>query len=111
MPGSVASLDDFWALLSNARDGYREFPSERFNWKAFYHPSQTRRDAINVKDGYFLDGDVSAFDAPFFRMNATDATSFVSFVLFCCGCLLYAFVLLGCVGIGWECGVKKDWIG
>ena len=42
MPGSVASLDDFWNMLANFRDGFREFPSDRFNWKAFYHPNQTR---------------------------------------------------------------------
>jgi acyl transferase domain-containing protein len=78
MPGSVASLDDFWNMLTNSRDGYREFPSERFNWKAFYHPNQTRRDSIHVNHGYFLDDDVAGFDAQFFKMNATDATSFVS---------------------------------
>lgn len=76
-PGDVASLDDFWELLTNAKDGYREFPNERFNWEAFYHPNESRKDSIHVSHGYFLNDDVANFDASFFKMNATDATSFV----------------------------------
>ncbi|KAJ5327976.1 polyketide synthase-like protein [Penicillium brevicompactum] len=75
-PGDVASLDDFWELLTNAKDGYREFPNERFNWEAFYHPNESRKDSIHVSHGYFLNDDVANFDASFFKMNATDATSF-----------------------------------
>jgi acyl transferase domain-containing protein len=78
LPGDVSSLEDFWELLTNSRDGYREFPSDRFNWKAYYHPNQARKDAMNVHHGYFLDDDITSFDAPFFKMNTTDATSFVS---------------------------------
>ncbi|CAG7938877.1 unnamed protein product [Penicillium olsonii] len=76
LPGDVASLEDFWELLTNSKDGYREFPRERFNWEAFYHPNEARKDAIHVKHGYFLNDDVANFDAPFFKMNATDAASF-----------------------------------
>ncbi|PSN59795.1 ketoacyl-synt-domain-containing protein, partial [Corynespora cassiicola Philippines] len=76
MPGKVASLDDFWNLLANSKDGYKEFPKDRFNWEAYYHPNQARKDSIHVKNGYFLDEDVANFDAQFFRMNATDASSF-----------------------------------
>ncbi|KAF2464420.1 polyketide synthase-like protein [Lindgomyces ingoldianus] len=76
MPGAVASLEDFWEMLTNSKDGYKEFPSDRFNWKAFYHPNQARKDSIHVNHGYFLDGDITSFDAQFFKMNATDATSF-----------------------------------
>jgi acyl transferase domain-containing protein len=77
LPGDVASLEEFWELLTNARDGYGEFPKDRFNSNAFYHPNESRKDSIHVKHGYFLNGDVAGFDAPFFKMNATDAASFV----------------------------------
>ncbi|CAG8113863.1 unnamed protein product [Penicillium salamii] len=76
LPGDVASLDDFWELLTNSKDGYREFPRERFNLEAFYHPNEARKDAIHASHGYFLNEDVANFDAPFFRMNATDAAAF-----------------------------------
>ncbi|CAG8076471.1 unnamed protein product [Penicillium nalgiovense] len=76
LPGDVASLEDFWELLTNSRDGYKEFPGDRFNWKAFYHPNESRKDSIHVNHGYFLDSDVANFDAQFFKMNATDAVSF-----------------------------------
>ncbi|ORY03831.1 polyketide synthase-like protein [Clohesyomyces aquaticus] len=76
MPGGVASLEDFWEMLSNSKDGYKEFPGDRFDWKAFYHPNQARKDSIHVNHGYFLDDDITGFDAQFFKMNATDATSF-----------------------------------
>ncbi|KZM20407.1 transferase [Ascochyta rabiei] len=76
MPGGVHSLEDFWSLLANSKDGYKEFPQDRFHWEAYYHPNQGRKDSINVHHGYFLDGDVSEFDAGFFKMNAIDATSF-----------------------------------
>nr|ABB76806.1 polyketide synthase 2 [Bipolaris maydis] len=75
-PGKVASLEDFWDMLSNSKHGYRQFPRERFNWEAFYHPNQSRKDCIDVNCGYFLDGDIAEFDAQFFKMNGTDAASF-----------------------------------
>lgn len=88
MPGGVASLEEFWEMLTNSKDGYKAFPKDRFNWEAYYHPNQARKDSIHVHNGYFLDGNVTDFDAGFFKMNAIDATSFVR----CLGASFYPFM-------------------
>ncbi|KAL7948053.1 putative polyketide synthase [Trichoderma barbatum] len=73
LSGGVSTLDDFWTLLSRSRDGWRSIPEERFSSKAFYHPDPHKKGSFNNKGGYFMTGDLSTFDAPFFHITRQEA--------------------------------------
>ncbi|KAF8419074.1 putative polyketide synthase [Tirmania nivea] len=72
-PGDATSPSKFWDMLSNARDAWSEWPADRFNKDAFYHPHGGRYGSINVKGGYFLTQDISHFDTNFFNINEEEA--------------------------------------
>ncbi|KAL7928957.1 putative polyketide synthase [Trichoderma chlorosporum] len=73
LSGGVSTLDDFWTMLSRSRDGWRPIPEERFSSKAFYHPDPQKKGCFNNKGGYFMNGDLSSFDAPFFHITKQEA--------------------------------------
>ncbi|UKZ47848.1 Type I Iterative PKS [Trichoderma virens] len=73
LSGGVSTLDDFWTMLSRSRDGWRPIPEERFTPKAFYHPDPQKKGSFNNKGGYFINGDLSNFDAPFFQITRQEA--------------------------------------
>ncbi|KAL6874558.1 polyketide synthase [Trichoderma longibrachiatum] len=73
LSGGVSTIDDFWTMLSRSRDGWRPIPEERFSTKAFYHPDPQKKGCFNNRGGYFMDGDLSTFDAPFFHITKQEA--------------------------------------
>ncbi|KAL6856571.1 polyketide synthase [Trichoderma novae-zelandiae] len=73
LSGGVSTVDDLWTMLSRSRDGWRPIPEERFSTKAFYHPDPQRRGCFNNRGGYFMNGDLSTFDAPFFHITKQEA--------------------------------------
>lgn len=73
LPGDVSSLDQFWTMLSRARSGWGEIPKDKFSSDAYRHPSPQKRGCFNQKGGYFLDRDVTLFDAPFFNITQSEA--------------------------------------
>ncbi|KAF5548075.1 polyketide synthase [Fusarium phyllophilum] len=75
LPGGADSPESLWSLLAQGRDGRREVPKDRWDWKSFYNKNPDTRDATNFSHAYFLDQDVSAFDARFFNIPGTDAAS------------------------------------
>ncbi|KAF4332179.1 polyketide synthase [Fusarium beomiforme] len=75
LPGGADSPESLWSLLTEGRDGRREVPKDRWDWKSFYNKNPDTRDATNFSHAYFLDQDVSAFDARFFNIPGTDAAS------------------------------------
>nr|ALQ32923.1 putative polyketide synthase [Fusarium redolens] len=75
LPGGADSPESLWSLLAESRDGRKEVPKDRWDWKSFYNENPDTRDATNFSHAYFLDGDVSAFDARFFNIPGTDAAS------------------------------------
>ena len=48
-------------------------PKDRFNHEAFYHPNPGKTGAYHAAGGYFLDGDLASFDAPFFSLTEKEA--------------------------------------
>ena len=90
-PGDADNIQNLWQMCSEARSAWCEFPETRFNAKAFYHPDAGRQGTvsqepteivyhrlnldmqINLEGGYFMKGDLSLFDAPFFGMTSTEA--------------------------------------
>ncbi|RFU26058.1 hypothetical protein B7463_g10269, partial [Scytalidium lignicola] len=73
LPGDVSTLEDFWQLMSRARCGWSEIPKERFNKEAYYHPNPEKKGCFNTIGGYFLNHDLSKFDAPFFNITQQEA--------------------------------------
>ena len=45
-PGDATSPDRLWELLSNGRNAWPEFPKDRFNIDAFYHPHAERQGSV-----------------------------------------------------------------
>jgi acyl transferase domain-containing protein len=72
-PGGVNSPEDFWTLLSEGRSGWGEVPVDRWNADAFYHPEGEAKESMKTKHGYFLQRDVSLFDAKFFNIVPYEA--------------------------------------
>lgn len=75
LPGQVSTPEDLWELCTRGRSGWSEVPKQRFSSDAFYHPNATRPGTFNVKGGYFLQDDISKFDAHFFNLTEKEAIS------------------------------------
>lgn len=75
LPGGADSPQSLWSLLAEGRDGRREVPKDRWNWRSFYDKNTATRDTTNFSHAYFLDEDVSAFDARFFNISGVDAAT------------------------------------
>lgn len=73
LPGDVSTLDEFWTLLSRARSGWCNIPEDRFSMDAYHHPSPQKRGCFNPVGGYFMNRDLSKFDAPFFNITEQEA--------------------------------------
>ena len=73
LSGDVSTLDDFWTLISRSRDGWRPMPEDRFSSNAFYHPNPQKKGCFNQKGGYFMNHDLSKFDAAFFHITEQEA--------------------------------------
>ncbi|KAK9419086.1 hypothetical protein SUNI508_01063 [Seiridium unicorne] len=75
LPGGADSPESLWSMLAEGRDGHKEVPEDRWNWKSFHKKNPATKDATNFSHGYFLDQDVSAFDARFFNISGVDAAA------------------------------------
>jgi hypothetical protein len=45
-PGGSSSADMFWSMLEEGRNASREFPPDRLNGPALYHPDSTRTSTV-----------------------------------------------------------------
>ncbi|RYP80178.1 hypothetical protein DL769_002591 [Monosporascus sp. CRB-8-3] len=75
LPGGADSPESLWSLLADGRDGRKEVPKDRWDWKSFYNKNAATKDTTNFSHAYFLDEDVSAFDARFFNISGVDAAT------------------------------------
>ncbi|KAH6652982.1 putative polyketide synthase [Truncatella angustata] len=73
LPGGANSPEQLWDMLYEGRSGQRPVPSTRWNAEAFYHPDQNAKESLNFRSGYFIDQDISAFDARFFGIPPREA--------------------------------------
>ncbi|KAI1085557.1 polyketide synthase [Whalleya microplaca] len=74
-PGDGDTAEDFYNLLLDGRSARTEIPPDRYNAEAFWHPDAGRCGTTKVRSGHFLTGSISAFDAPFFSITPTEASS------------------------------------
>lgn len=72
-PQGVTSVDSFWQMVCDGRSVSSEFPPDRFNIDAFYHPDGDRPSTIPLRGGHFLEEDLAVFDAPFFSITPNEA--------------------------------------
>ncbi|KAL9578153.1 MAG: hypothetical protein Q9212_005901 [Teloschistes hypoglaucus] len=71
--GEASSLGSLWDMISKVRTGHGPVPGDRWDSKSWYHPDPDRKGGISSQGGYFLQQDISHFDAPFFSMTAKEA--------------------------------------
>ena len=72
-PGGAHDLARLWQILEEGRNVWSDVPSDRYNWKSFYHPSRESNVAHSHRGGHFLHQDVAAFDAGFFGISSAEA--------------------------------------
>ncbi|PGH23621.1 hypothetical protein AJ80_02402 [Polytolypa hystricis UAMH7299] len=74
-PGGANSPSKLWELLRSPRDVLKKIPTERFNPDGFYHPDGEYHGHMNVQHTYMLDEDHRQFDAGFFNISVSEASS------------------------------------
>ncbi|MCJ1398962.1 hypothetical protein MMC11_002163 [Xylographa trunciseda] len=74
-PQDATSPEAFWKMMTEKRCSMTEWPKERLNLDAFYHPDSSRPDTIPFKGGHFLEEPLGKFDAPFFSITPTEAAA------------------------------------
>lgn len=75
LPGGANNLDKLWKLLSESRDGRTEIPSDRWNADSWFDAYPDAKQSMVTKHGYFLQDDISQFDAKFFGISSAEAHS------------------------------------
>ncbi|KAL4810922.1 hypothetical protein BDV18DRAFT_165373 [Aspergillus unguis] len=72
-PAGLESEDSFWETLASARSAWSTFPSSRLNFEGVYDADEERLNSFPIRGAHFVDGDVGAFDAPFFTIGPAEA--------------------------------------
>ncbi|KAK7744554.1 Type I Iterative PKS [Cytospora paraplurivora] len=72
-PQDASSEKGFWAMLLGKRNAMTDYPPDRLNVDAFYHP--TRYNALRTRGAHFLKEDLGVFDANFFSLTPSEASA------------------------------------
>nr|UPN67558.1 hypothetical protein [Pestalotiopsis sp.] len=72
-PQDGASEKGFWSMLLEKRGAMTEYPPDRVNVDAFYHPTQYN--ALRTRGGHFLKESLANFDASFFSLTRSEASA------------------------------------
>ncbi|KAK6507176.1 hypothetical protein TWF481_005625 [Arthrobotrys musiformis] len=73
-PSGVEDPDSLWQILVNGEVALKDVPENRFNISKFRNIKAAGSTDQRPK-GYHIEGDISAFDAPFFSITAEEATA------------------------------------
>ncbi|MFR9750341.1 type I polyketide synthase [Nocardia sp. 004] len=73
--GNIESPETFWDLVVNKRDGVREIPPERWDWRRFYDPDKRTPARAYTKRAAFLNSDPWEFDPDFFGISQREAAA------------------------------------
>ncbi|KAK6538230.1 hypothetical protein TWF694_011109 [Orbilia ellipsospora] len=77
-PSGIESTEAFWEMMLKGDTGLSEIPEDRINLTAFldiYGGKSSKDGECSKPKGYFLQGDIGAFDAPFFSITAEEAVA------------------------------------
>ncbi|KAH7304047.1 putative polyketide synthase [Stachybotrys elegans] len=73
-PEDTSCPENLWQILTEKRCLVSEFPESRFNIDGFYD-ARNSSNSIPLRGGYFINDDISAFDADFFSIPPVEAAS------------------------------------
>ncbi|KAI1291193.1 acyl transferase domain-containing protein [Xylaria venustula] len=71
LPGGIKSPSELWEFLLNKGDAKIRVPKSRYNIDA-YHSASGKSGTVRAPYGYFLEEDLSSFDASFFTMSPNE---------------------------------------
>mgnify|MGYP000845715964 FL=1 len=74
-PGGAESLEDFWSLLMEGREGLSPVPEQRWRNRDFYAPPPGQYGRIYVQQSHFLRSPLDEFDAAHFRISPAEANA------------------------------------
>ncbi|KAI1800249.1 hypothetical protein F4811DRAFT_556979 [Daldinia bambusicola] len=72
-PQGATSDDAFWKIIQEGISTMTEVPKSRYDINGHHRSGISRQDTVSGRGGHYIDGDISAFDAPFFTMSGTEA--------------------------------------
>ncbi|MCJ1437155.1 hypothetical protein MMC27_006540 [Xylographa pallens] len=72
-PGEHSGPKGLWDMCCEGRSAWSEIPKDRMNVDGFWHPDSSKPGCFNNRGGHFIKEDIGLFDAPFFRVNASEA--------------------------------------
>ncbi|KAK4182993.1 hypothetical protein QBC35DRAFT_132042 [Podospora australis] len=72
-PQDAVNTAQFWKMMIEKRCASTPVPPDRFNVEAHYHPDRNQVESTSVRNAHFIDGDLAAWDAPFFNITAAEA--------------------------------------
>lgn len=73
--GGIDSPESFWDFVIHKRDGVREIPAERWDWRRYYDSDKRAPGRMYTKRAAFMTGDPWAFDPEFFGISPREATA------------------------------------
>ncbi|WP_062432672.1 type I polyketide synthase [Herbidospora daliensis] len=71
-PGGGETVEGYWDMLSQGRNGVTEVPASRWNIDDYYDPDPRTPGAIYTRDGAFLP-EITTWDAEFFGLSPREA--------------------------------------
>lgn len=74
-PGGCNSPEEYWAFLQKGEDSIIDIPKDRWDIDEYYDPVHGTPGKMYVRQGSFLQRDVSEFDAKFFKISPAEANS------------------------------------
>lgn len=66
-------MDSLWKLLSEGRNGRTEIPKDRWPAEEWFDAYPDAKQSMVTKHGFFLEDDISQFDAKFFGISSMEA--------------------------------------
>ena len=54
LPGGVSDLDSFWEFCESGSNAWAEFPKERLDPSAFYHPNPEKSGTVSSKQSFAI---------------------------------------------------------
>lgn len=74
-PGGANSVDEFWDVLMNGKDGIGEVPESRWDVEKYYAEDDNAPGKMYCRKGGFLNVPIDEFDAGFFNISPKEATA------------------------------------
>ncbi|KAH9986574.1 polyketide synthase [Xylariaceae sp. FL0662B] len=73
-PQETTCSESFWKLIQDGCCAMTDFPTDRLSVRGFHH-RKSKANTIPLRGGYFINEDLSLFDADFFSISPAEATA------------------------------------